>query len=108
MRYRLRTLLLLLAIVPPMIAYQYRRWVDLGLWQRLTDARQERDAALVEWRWVFDGVTSGKIPESQEVDAQRRYYAGREQVELAHTRLVERYGDEKRMLDAMRALQQQK
>jgi hypothetical protein len=107
-RFRPRTLLVLLAILPPVIAVQYRRWSDLGLWQRLTDAKQERDAALVAWRKVYDAVQSGRAHDSQEAAAQKRYYDGREKVERARARLYKRYGGEEGTIRAMQSLQKKR
>jgi len=108
MRFRLRTLMILLAVLPPLIAYQYHRSSDLSLWQRLADAKQERDTALVEWRRVYDAVQSGKALESEEVAVQGRYYKGREKTESAYERLIKRYGGEKQLIEAMQVWQKKK
>src|SRR5689334_6227253 len=102
-RFRLRTLLILLAIGPPILAWQYSRWQDDRLWQSLSDAKKERDTALVEWRRTYDAMATGRATTSHECAAQTRYYAARAKVETAAQSLMSRYGDEQRLATALHA-----
>jgi len=54
--------------------------------------QQRRDTALVAWRVTYDAIQTGKAPPSQEVAAQQRYYAARQEVESALKALKARYG----------------
>ena len=102
-RYRLRTLLILLAVLPPLIAIWHHRRSEDGLRRQLSDAKCERDAALRSWRVAYDAVQSGKAPESQMEAEQVRYYKGREGVEAALKQLLKRYGGQEEMVKAYQA-----
>jgi len=94
MQYRLRTLLIALAILPPLIGgiVHYQRWRDKRLWQTLDAAKRERDGLLVTWRQKYDLVTSGQAPAGEETAVQQQYYAARQDVEKALGAIRTRYG----------------
>jgi hypothetical protein len=107
-RYRLRTLLLAVLILPPLIAC-YWRWRDDRIWHALQAAKQRRDASLVAWRVAYEAFTSGSSDRSQEAAAQERYFAARHDVESAMRALHARYGkSDQELLRAMEARHRRK
>jgi hypothetical protein len=93
-RYKLRTLLILLAVLPPMIAglVQYRHWRDDQLWLSHEAAKRERDERLIAWRKTFELVQSGRANAAQETAIQQRYYLARKKVQSARNAIESRYG----------------
>ena len=92
LRYRLRTLLILLALLPPLFALGYRKWQDY-IWAAHYAAKLQRDNALVEWRIAFTHYVNRKSAESaaEEREAQMRYFAARKQVEATVKAIRARY-----------------
>ena len=103
MRYRLRTLMIVLALGPPIVAWQYSRWRDDRLWRSLANARQERDAALVAWRTAYEAATRGTAPQANEAAASDLYFKARKKVEDSFASLRERYGDDQGIVNADQA-----
>jgi len=104
LQFGLRGLLIALLVLPPLIAVQYRRWHDGQIWKTLGAARRQRDEALVAWRVAYDSyaTSQSKASEAEEVKAQQRYYAAREDIEKAIKALHARYGSsDKELLRAM-------
>jgi hypothetical protein len=108
MRFRLRTLLILLAVLPPIIAYWYRQQSDIALWERLDDAKRQRDASLSAWRVAYDESQFGNVPASKADAEAKRYYKARGKVEAAWARLLKRYGGEKQLTKAREELIKQR
>ena len=93
-RYKLRTLLILLAVIPPLIGglVHYRRWRDKRLWLTLEAAKRERDESLVTWRRTYELVSNGQVPAGEEIAIQQQYYVARQDVEMALVAIRTRYG----------------
>jgi hypothetical protein len=87
-------------LLPPVIAVQYRRWDQSRIWNAVSTAKERRDNALVAWRVAYDADANGSSPatESAVQDAERRYYAARQDVEVAMKRLYALYGNSKERL----------
>ena len=108
-QFGLRAFLLAALILPPMIAYQYRRWHDEELWRAHAAAKQRRDASLVTWRRTYDLYQTGKTAEATEQAAVMRYYAARQDVESAYGALKARFGSsDKDLQRAIEARQRRK
>ena len=108
MRYRLRTLLILLALGPPLIAVQYRRWHDDRLWNSVQAAKQHRDELLVAWRKTYELATSGQASAAQEEAIRQRYFSARQDVAQAVAALRSRYGNsDDRLRQALDARQKE-
>jgi hypothetical protein len=92
MRFSLRTLLIALALLPPVGAIGYRRWQD-GIWEAHAAAKQRRDLALAKWRmahWHSDNFPS-PASAAEEKKAQQRYVAARKDVDAAIHAIRVRY-----------------
>jgi hypothetical protein len=112
-QFGLRTLLLamLLLGMAPWAVIQFIQWRDDRLWISLQAAKQQRDAALVAWRVAYDAFERDKSPASdkEELEAQQRYYAARNDVESARKAVYARYGDsEKELMQAIAARRRQR
>src|SRR5687767_13881912 len=94
MRYRLCTLLLVLAIMPPFVAgvVRYQEWRDERLWRSLEIAKRERYSALVAWRQVRELIEKGQASSAKEDAIQQQFYAARSKVEAARIAIEARYG----------------
>jgi hypothetical protein len=105
MRYSLRTLLIVLALLPPLGAIGYRRWRDDGLWDAHSAAKHERDAALVSWRIAYEHLTNRPSAASaaEESKAQQQYYAARKVVEKTANAIRDRYRSEAELSQAIQA-----
>src|SRR5438876_504027 len=99
MRFRLRTLLILLAVGPPFIASvvqyridQYRNWHALENMRLLERATWKRDELLETWRKTYDLLASGVASTSQEAAIRQQYYAAWRDVEKAKGVIKSQYG----------------
>jgi hypothetical protein len=111
MQYRLRTLLILLAIFPPLIAglVRYREWREDQLWRSLESAKQERDELLLTWRKVYDRVEAGRARQAEEDSVKQRYFSARQDVQRAVTAIQTRYGKtDAELLRAMESRRERK
>jgi hypothetical protein len=108
-QFGLRTLLIALLLLPPLIAVQYRRLDKGRLWDAASAARQRRDKALADWRVAYDAIGSKSTLDVEAVvaaveDAQRRYFAARQDCEATYKALLASYGNsEKRLAEAVNA-----
>ena len=110
-RYKLRTLLVLLAVLPPLIAgvVQYRNWRDRQLWRSLERAKVGRDAVLQEWRTTYGLFQAGQVSARHECALRQQYFAARQDVESARTAIEARYGSfEKGLQEATHAAKNRK
>ncbi len=110
MQYRLRTLLIVLAVLPPFIGgvVHYQRSRDKRLWMELDVAKQNRDQLLTTWRHTNDLVVSGQVGAGEEVAVQQQYLTARTDLEKAVVAVRARYGgkdeDLKRALKERQAM----
>src|SRR5262245_36003108 len=102
-QFGLRTLLIAALLLPPVIAVVCQRWRDDRLWQAVQEAKRQRDAALVAWRVAYEPIANRTVAASQEeLAAQQRYYAARQETEFAVKALYARYGNsEKKLIEAI-------
>jgi len=96
MRYRLRTLLILLGILPPIIAgvfhFHYQNWRALKVLRSLERAQIKRDSLLETWRVTFDRVGAGQASANQEEAIREQYFRAREDFEKQKTSIQAQYG----------------
>jgi hypothetical protein len=92
MRYRLRTLMIVLAILPPIIAgvfhFHYRNWCALKVLRSLERAQIRRDGLLATWRVTFDRAGTGQ----QEEAIREQYFMARQDFEKEKASIEARYG----------------
>jgi len=103
MRFRLRTLLIVLALGPPFIAgvVQYRNWRELQIWRSLERAKVKRDGLLQAWRANYERLQSGQASAAAEDTALRQqYFDARRDVEKTRTAIEARYGSFEKGLQA--------
>jgi hypothetical protein len=88
MQYRLRTLLIVLALGPPIIAsvVHCRNWRALQRMRALERATWKRDELLNAWRETYDHRGA------EEVAIRHQYYAAWRDVETAKGAIKSRYG----------------
>jgi hypothetical protein len=96
MRYHLRTLLIVLAILPPLLAGvfgfhygNYRAYRDL---RSMEVATWKRDALLETWRVTYARLQAGKGSGNEELETREQYFAARADVEKAREEIHSRYG----------------
>jgi hypothetical protein len=108
--YRLRTLLILLAVLPPVIAMQYRKWQDGQIWQAHHAAMQRRNDALMAWRIAYEASQNGQSAAflKKEKEAQRQYDDAKQDVEITRQAIYARYGKSERELSAGNAVPPEK
>jgi hypothetical protein len=87
-QFGLRTLLIALLLLPPLIAVQYRRLGHGRFWDAVSAARQRRDKALADWRVAYDAIGSPATNIAAVEDAERRYFAARQDYEAAYKVLL--------------------
>jgi len=94
MRYRLRTLLIVLALSPPFIAgvFHYRNWRALQSMRSLEKATWKRDEVLEVWRKTYDGLNAGEASATKEAAIRQEWYAAWHDVEKAKKSIKARYG----------------
>jgi uncharacterized membrane protein YcjF (UPF0283 family) len=100
MRYRLRTLLIILALAPPFLAgvFHYRNWRALQSMRSLERATWKREEVLEVWRKTYDRFHAGEASATEEAAIRQEWYAAWHDVENAKQAIKARYGS----LDAAR------
>jgi len=95
-RYKLRTLLIVLAILPPVLAGvfsfhygNYRAYRDL---RSMEVATWKRDALLETWRVTYARLQAGRGNGGEELEIREQYFAARADVEKAREKIHSRYG----------------
>ena len=92
LRYRLRTLMILIAILPPIIAvvfhFHYRNSCALKVLRSLERAQIRRDGLLASWRVTYDRVGTGE----QEEAIREQYFIARQDFEKEKASTEARYG----------------
>ena len=94
LRFKLRTLLLVLALGPPFLAsvFHYRNWRALQSMRSLEKATWKRDAVLETWRKTYDLLRAGQASASQEVALRQQYFSAWRDVENAKSAIESSYG----------------
>ena len=102
-RYSLRTLLILLAVGPPMLAgiAYYRDWSDRRLWRSFDSAKLKRDELLTRW---YDLARTGKASPSDESAVREQFEAARDDVKSTLSALQRRYGNSEEQMQRAREL----
>src|SRR5262245_13550044 len=104
MRYSLRTLLIVLALGPPLGAIGYWKWQDY-IWDAHYAAKLQRDNALGEWRIAYTHFVNRQSATSiaEEKAAQRRYFVARKRVEATAKAIRARYTTDEELLRAVQS-----
>lgn len=89
-RYKLRTLLILLAVLPPIIAgvFHYRNWRALQFLRSLERAQIKRDQLLETWRAKYDLFGEGQ----EEAVIREPYFTARQDFEKQRASIKSQYG----------------
>ena len=96
MRFRLRTLLIVLAIGPPIIAgifsFHYQNWRAFKALRSLEQVQVKRDQLLEDWRVAFDRVGTDQTSANQEAAIREQHYAAFRDFKNAKAPIEAKYG----------------
>jgi hypothetical protein len=78
----------------PWVALQVRQRYENHLWEMLESSKLKRNAALANWRQIYDQLQAGVVSDTDEGDARSRYFAERTNVHRATKRVMSYYRDD--------------